>query len=282
MAARKTGLGRGLSELLDDIKSPVPSSQTLPIADISANTGQPRRRFDEAALGDLTESVSLRGVLQPILVRPIGNGRYEIVAGERRWRAAQAAGLHEIPVIVRDLDDGAALEIAIVENIQRADLNAIEEAQGYRRLIEEFGHTQDALGKIVGKSRSHVANLLRLLELPAPVRDAVIEGTISMGHARAMLAAPDPASLLGEVVAGGLSVRDTEARAARPKAGPKPKFKYKMDYDPDIFALERRLTETLGMSVAILANGGAGRVEIGFASLDQLDLVCQRLTGGRV
>ena len=280
--ARKAGLGRGLSTLLDDIKTQDSRlSQYIPIAQISANPRQPRRVFNEEALQELRESISARGVLQPILVRPIGSGRYEIVAGERRWRVAQSLGFHDIPTIVRELNEGEALEIGIVENVQRADLNAIEEAVSYRRLIDEFGHTQDAVGQIVGKSRSHVANLLRLLELPEAVRSAVEDGAITMGHARALLAAPEPITLMREVIGKGLSVRETEARAsrapavssARSEAGPR---------DADLVALERQLAGALGLKVTIAAQGSAGRVELRFQSLDQLDMICQRLMGGRV
>lgn len=281
--SRKTSLGRGLAELLDDIKSPAAAPLTIPVVDIVANPRQPRRDFDPERLEELTQSVRDRGVLQPILVRPMGGGHYEIVAGERRWRAAQAAGLHEIPALVRDLDDAAALEVSIVENVQRADLNAIEEALSYHRLIEEFGHTQEVVGNLVGKSRSHVANLIRLLDLAPPVRLAVIEGKITMGHARALLAAPDPVGLMGEVVKGGLSVRQTEARASQsPLATAKVGSAAGPERDADIVALERRLCDALGLSVNISAAGNAGRIEIAFRNLDQLDLVCQRLSAGRI
>jgi len=280
--ARKVGLGRGLSELLDDIKSPAAAPQTLPVADIVGNPRQPRRNFDASQLAELTQSVRDRGVLQPILVRPIGQGRYEVIAGERRLRASQAAGLQEIPALVRDLDDAAALEVSIVENVQRADLNSIEEAESYQRLIGDFGHTQEAVGKLVGKSRSHVANLIRLLELAPPVRLAVTEGKITMGHARALLTAPDPVSLMDEVVAKGLSVRQTEARAASNPAVAKTAPVPLPGRDADLASLERRLGEALGMPVNIVANGGVGRVEIGFRGLDQLDVVCQRLSAGRI
>lgn len=280
--ARKVGLGRGLSELLDDIKSPDAAPQTLPVADIVGNPRQPRRNFDASQLAELTQSVRDRGVLQPILVRPIGHGRYEVIAGERRLRASQAAGLQEIPALVRDLDDAAALEVSIVENVQRADLNPIEEAESYQRLIGDFGHTQEAVGKLVGKSRSHVANLIRLLELAPQVRLAVTEGKITMGHARALLTAPDPVSLMHEVVAKGLSVRQTEARAASnptiAKNAPVPL----PGRDADLASLENRLGDALGMPVNIVANGEVGRVEIGFRGLDQLDMVCQRLSAGRI
>ncbi len=279
---RKTGLGRGLSALLDDIKSQDSrTSQFIPIAQIAANPRQPRRTFNAQALDELKDSIAARGVLQPILVRPIASGRYEVIAGERRWRAAQSLGFHDIPAIVREFDEGEALEIGIVENVQRADLNAIEEAVSYRRLIDEFGHTQEAVGQIVGKSRSHVANLLRLLDLPEPVRGAVEDGTISMGHARALLSAADPAALMRDVVAKGLSVRETEARAS--KGAPAAVARAEVGArDVDLVALEQQLASALGLKVAIAAQGQGGRVELRFGSLDQLDMICQRLTGGRV
>ena len=283
--ARKAGLGRGLSALLDDIRAPDAGSvQTIPIADIAANPTQPRRYFEAAAMADLTDSIKERGVLQPILVRPSEPGRFEIVAGERRWRAAQAAGLHEIPALVRVMDDGQMLEVAIVENVQRADLNAIEEAEGYRRLIEEYGHTQDALGRIVGKSRSHVSNTLRLLELPELVRRALIEQAISMGHARALLGANDPVGLLAMILQRGLSVRETEARAqvmAEPESAGTER-RAASTRDADIVALERQVTAMLGLKVGIDARGAKGTVELNYTSLEQLDMIIQRLTGGRV
>lgn len=285
MAASKARLGRGLSELLYDIQSPTTTSRAVPLVDIVANPNQPRRAFDVAQMEELTQSIRDRGVLQPILVRPLGGGKYEVVAGERRWRASQAAGLQEIPALVHDLDDATALEVSIVENVQRADLNAIEEAESYRRLIGEFGHTQDAVGKLVGKSRSHIANLLRLLDLAAPVQRAVIDGKITMGHARALLAAPDPVSLMHEVETRGLSVRETEARASQnPATTAKIKVKTVKGQarEPDIVALEKRLGDALGMPVVISTTGEVGRMEIGFRNLDQLDLICQKLSGGRI
>lgn len=279
---RKAGLGRGLSALLDDIKSQDSRlSQYIPVAQIAANPRQPRRAFNEASLQELRESIAARGVLQPILIRPIASGRYEIVAGERRWRVAQSLGFHDIPAIVRELNDSEALEIGIVENVQRADLNAIEEAISYRRLIDDFQHTQEAVGEIVGKSRSHVANLLRLLELPEPVRGALEDGAITMGHARALLGAPEPVGLMREVIAKGLSVRETEARASR-GPGSAARASEAGRRDADLVALERQISGALGLKVAIAAQGSKGKVELRFQSLDQLDLICQRLTGGRV
>ena len=236
---RPTGLGRGLSALLEEMGSAVApprtepgvapavpagdagssmGAQMLPMAMISPNPKQPRRRFDETAQAELIASVKRQGLLQPILVRPVDGGRFEIVAGERRWRAAQAAQLHDVPVLVRRLTDEEAFEVALVENVQRQDLNAIEEAEGYKRLIDDYGHTQEDIARIVGKSRSHVANMVRLLDLPDDVRELLIEGRLTMGHARALLTAPDPSVLARDVVQMGLSVREVEARAKKPRA----------------------------------------------------------------
>jgi ParB family chromosome partitioning protein len=298
MDKKKGGLGRGLSALLDEIKLTPDSAsaettatsagvavQTLPIASIRPNPRQPRRRFDETALAELTASVRERGLIQPILVRPKGDA-YEIVAGERRWRAAQAAQLHEVPVVVRALDDSATFEIALVENIQRADLNPIEEAEGYRRLIDEYGHTQEELGRLTAKSRSHIANLLRLLDLPEAVRSHVVEGRMTMGHARALVSAPDAAALAIQVIERGLSVRQTEALAADTRAAP-PRTRNRSGTpapdpkDSDTLALERSLSETLGLPITIDADGIRGRVQIAYTDLDQLDMLCQRLMGER-
>ncbi len=281
---RPLALGRGLSSLLGDSVAGAAGErggvQTVAIAAIIANPRQPRRQFDGEALAELTESIRARGVLQPILIRPVGAGRYEIVAGERRWRASQAAGRHDIPALVRELDDAQAFEIALVENIQRADLDAIEEADGYRRLIDEFGHSQEALARLVGKSRSHVANLLRLLDLPQSVRDHVAAGRLSMGHARALITAADPAALAETVIARGLSVRQTEAlaRAARKSASARAAG-VRPPIDADLAALERQLSDSLGLKVAIRHAGGGGSVTVAYSSLDQLDMLCQRLSG---
>jgi ParB family chromosome partitioning protein len=236
-------------------------------------------------MDELVASVRAHGVLQPILVRPVPGG-YEIVAGERRWRAAQAAGLHEIPAVVRNLDDRTAFQIALIENIQRSDLNAIEEARGYRRLIDDFGHTQQALAGIVGKSRSHVTNLLRLLELPEAVQSMVEDGSLAMGHARALAAAADPLALARRAVAEGLSVRAVEDLAA---GRSKPQARHGLDRlggapanDANIDAIEVQLAESIGMPVALaVATGGAsGALTIRFASLDQLDWLCAKLGQG--
>lgn len=288
---RVSGLGRGLSALLEEAAAPIdanaPGVARLSIAEIHANPLQPRRQFAPEAMEELIASVRAHGVLQPILVRTIDVGRFEIVAGERRWRAAQAAGLHEIPAVVRAFDDRTAFQIALIENIQRSDLNAIEEARGYRRLIDDFGHTQQALAAIVGKSRSHVTNLLRLLELPEPVQSMVEEGVLAMGHARALAAAPNPLMLAKRVVAEGLSVRAVEEIAAgRPT--PKPRHalsapsEKSAPNDANIDALEIQLAEGLGMPVALsVESGGAsGSLTVRFASLDQLDWLCAKLGQG--
>jgi ParB family chromosome partitioning protein len=285
----RPGLGRGLSALMGDIarEEPVapgaqPSSgiRTLPVASLSPHPDQPRRHFDEAALDELAQSIAARGLIQPIVVRPHGHD-YQIVAGERRWRAAQRARLHEVPVIVREFDDSETLEIALLENIQRQDLNAIEEAQAYQRLIGEFGHTQEALGTLVHKSRSHVANLLRLLDLPDAVQQHVIDGALSMGHARAIIGAPDPQALAQRVIADGLSVRETEklARAAKPGGGATRIAGRGDGPDTDIAALERQLGDLIGLKVRIAHSAKGGTLTLHYSTLDQLDMICQRLSG---
>ncbi len=302
---RPSGLGRGLNALFGDaaVEAPVlatpgsaaraapvagDSVQHIPVGAIRPLPGQPRRHFDETAIAELADSIGLRGLLQPIIVRraPDGDG-YQLVAGERRWRAAQRAGLHQIPALVRELDDAATYEIALVENIQRQDLNAIEEASAYRRLIEDFGHNQEALAKLVGKSRSHVANLMRLLDLPASVQELVGDGSLAMGHARALIGVDDAEAIARRVAKEGLSVRAVEALVRAGKGGDAPRqapLEYKsMDgvgRDPDIVAVERHLSELLGIGVAIqYAGEGKGALTLKFASLDQLDMICQRLSG---
>jgi ParB family transcriptional regulator, chromosome partitioning protein len=291
MRRKSPGLGRGLSALLGDA-APAPgadagdrSIRTIAIADISPHPDQPRRHFDDAALAELAESIAARGVLQPIVVRPIGD-KFQLVAGERRWRAAQRAHLHEIPCIIKDFDEGATLEVALVENIQRADLNAIEEGEAYARLIRQFGHSQDAVAKLVHKSRSHVANLIRLLDLPAAVRAHVAEGRLSMGHARALLGVEGAEALADETIAKGWSVREIEAAAKRAKRpGP---LEYKSmngqvrEADADIALLERQLGDLLGLKVAISHKGTGGHLTLHYATLDQLDLICQRLSGEKI
>jgi len=287
----RRGLGRGLSALLGEVEreQPVepgavrtPGVQTIAISSITPNPEQPRRHFDEDALADLAASIAARGLIQPIVVRPYNHG-YQIVAGERRWRAAQRAQLHDIPVIVRELTDIETLELAIIENIQRQDLNVIEEAEAYQKLASDFGHTQEALGKIVNKSRSHVANLLRLLELPKPVRDSVANGKLSMGHARALITSPNAEALAAEVIRRDLSVRDTEKLAKSNKLPGRSRaasVEVKTP-DADIAALQRQLGDILGLKVQIDHAGGSngGKVTVAYSTLDQLDLICQRLSG---
>ena len=288
--SRPSGLGRGLSALMEEVSSTgmvgtaSAAPVSLPVARIVAHAGQPRRRFDIQAMTDLTASIRERGVLQPILVRPVAGNMFEIVAGERRWRAAQAAGLHEMPVVVCELDDTQAYEVALIENIQRADLNPIEEAEGYARLIHEFGHTQDAVAKVVGKARSHVANLLRLLDLPEGVRAMVIDGRLGMGHARALAATADPVALAARAVAEGMSVRQVEAAARKQgdtEVAPESSKHRVVTRDANLIALEGQLAEAIGSNVSITVGDtpGAGTVSLSFASLDQLDLICQRLSG---
>ncbi len=291
--ARPGGLGRGLNALLGEIareapvtpgEEPTPGVRMLPVESMSPHPDQPRRHFDDAQLDELAASIAARGLIQPIVVRPHGHG-YQIVAGERRWRAAQRARLHEVPVVVRAFDDSETLEIALVENIQRQDLNAIEEAQAYQRLAGEYGHTQDALARIVHKSRSHIANLLRLLELPEPVQRHVVEGRLQMGHARALLGARDIETLADRVIARNLSVRDTDklARDAKPtRTRDGESGGGGRGADADIAALERQLADLLGLSVRISHSAKGGTLTIAYSSLDQLDMVCQRLTGGEI
>ena len=297
-AKRKHGLGRGLSALMDDYPDTTSGGETepaepadartAPVDLIAPNTFQPRRHFDEATIAELADSIRANGLLQPILVRPSagddGGVRYEIVAGERRWRAAQKAGLHDVPIVVRTLEDSAALELAILENVQRRDLSPVEEATGYRRLIDDFGHTQDAVAKAVGKSRSHIANLLRLLGLPEAVRKLLDEDALSMGHARALIGADDPAELAARVVRDGLTVRQTEKLAgeSRPatskqsRSAPTGRGK-----DAETRALEKDLGQILGLEVALNHSGERGTLTIRYATLEQLDDVCRRLMGER-
>ncbi|WP_371155986.1 ParB/RepB/Spo0J family partition protein [Jannaschia sp. 2305UL9-9] len=257
----------------------------IPIELIHPNPDQPRRSFDEEKLSDLAASIAAKGVLQPLIVRsaPGQTDRYEIVAGERRWRAAQRSGLHKIPVIVREFDDLEVLEVAIVENIQRDDLNAIEEAQGFRQLIDRFGHTQDQLSTVLGKSRSHVANLMRLLKLPDGVQDLLRNGQLSAGHARALINAEDPEALAALVVKNGLSVRETERLAKSSKAEtPARPAKSKAAKDADTVALEGDLTAALGLAVQIKHENGAesGQISVKYQSLEQLDQLCALLSNG--
>ena len=275
MSAANPRLGRGLAALLGDAVPPKPTARTtLPVTALGPGPFQPRGAIDPAALAELTDSIRQQGVLQPILARPAPEspGQYQIIAGERRWRAAQAAGLHEVPVLVRELDDPQAMAAALVENLQRQDLDAIEEAEGYRRLQDEFGLSQDQLGTLVGKSRSHVANTVRLLALPPPVRAHLQSRALSAGHARALLTHPDPAAAAKIVIARGLNVRQTEALATRtPPAAPTPP-------DPEHTALERQLSLALGLDVKVQVAGRGGAVRITYRNLDQLDSLIARLS----
>lgn len=281
------GLGRGLSALLGEVERDPGTSDNgvreIAIADIAPHPDQPRRHFDEGALAELASSIVLRGVLQPIVVRPVGN-KFQIVAGERRWRAAQRAQLHQIPAIIREYDDGAVLEIALIENIQREELNAIEEGEAYARLTRDFGHSQEALGKIVHKSRSHIANLMRLLELPNPVRAMVADGRLQMGHARALLGVAEAESLAEQAVTKGLSVREVEKLAKRAKSTGQVEHKPAngLERNDDIAMLERQLGDLLGVKVTIAHRSTGGSVSLNYATLDQLDMICQRLSGEKI
>jgi len=281
------GLGMGLQALLGEQPRPAPGAEAavggvreIEIARIRPNPNQPRIQFDEAGLTELAESIAERGVLQPILLRPEGDD-FQIVAGERRWRAAQRAGLHAIPAIVRDgIDEATTAELALIENVQREDLNALEEAEAYRQLINRFGHGQDEIGRLVHKSRSHVTNLLRLLDLPEFVKQSLLHGDISMGHARAVAAAPDPELLTRDIIAKGLSVRQAEQRAKAAKRGPRELvLTDARRVDADIAALERQLGDMLGLKVQVANKGKGGTVSLHYSSLDQLDMICQRLSG---
>lgn len=280
------GLGRGLSALLGEGEpqpAPIPvpepvadgstKSRTLPVAFLKPNKFQPRRFFDANELKELADSIKEKGVLQPILVRPTDNKEsFEIVAGERRWRAAQLAKLHEIPVIIRPMSDGESLEIAIIENVQRAGLNAIEEALGYQELISKFSYTQEKLSDVIGKSRPHIANMMRLLKLPDSVKEMITDGRLSAGHARTLVGAPNPEQLAKEILSGGLNVRQAEKKAATPKSPAKKKAK-----DADTKALEASVSNSLGMSVEIENKGERGTVKIHYKNLEQLDEIMRRL-----
>jgi len=298
-------LGRGLGALLGETRREEPlvnpaelasgpgsaagkeGLALLPVASIVPHPGQPRRHFDEAALQELAASIAARGVIQPVIVTPHGAGKWRLVAGERRWRAAQRAQLHEIPAIVRQLDDRAVAALALIENLQREDLNPIEEARAYQRLAEDDGLTQAEIAKLVDKSRSHVANLQRLLALPDSVIELVEGGQLSMGHARALIGIDNAAELAGQAVSRQLSVREVE-RLARRKDAPSPKRRARSERDPgnsaDIAAVQAHLEEFLGLSVRINADADprSGAVTIRYRTLDQLDLICQRLTGGGI
>jgi ParB family transcriptional regulator, chromosome partitioning protein len=286
-------LGRGLAALIGEMDKPVAAApaaasmagidRRVPIELISRNVRNPRRSFSEAELVDLSQSIRTHGVVQPIIVRRKSGSSegYEIVAGERRWRASQIAGLTEVPVIIRDIDDRVALEIAIVENVQRADLNAIEEALGYQQLVDEHSYTQLDLATIIGKSRSHVANTLRLLKLPEKVRDMLISSQLSAGHARALIAVENPLKLAERIVSQGLSVRQTEALVQGAEQDSVPANLEKKSSgqvkDVDTEALEKLLSDTIGMKVSINHQAGGGAMSIRYRDLEQLDELCRRL-----
>ncbi len=294
MSERQRGLGRGLSALLGEtVAEPVSVSgegapagvRLLPVEMLSPNPDQPRKQFTPQDLEELTTSIRDHGLLQPILVRPWPGetDRWQIIAGERRWRAAQAARLTEVPVIERSMDDVEVLEVAIIENVQRADLNPMEEASAYALLMERFGRTQDAVAGVVGQSRSHVANTLRLMQLPAPVQDHVMAGRLTAGHARALITAANPVSLAEEVLAKGLNVRQTEILARQSNEGPRPERSASRssaggsDSSADIEALQQDLADALGMKVDLVDRNGKGELTIRYASLEQLDELCRRL-----
>jgi ParB family transcriptional regulator, chromosome partitioning protein len=281
-------LGRGLAALIGDagneteVVERARGQRRVPVEFLRPNPRNPRKTFNETDLEFLAGSIRERGIIQPIVVRALGKGpdAYEIVAGERRWRAAQRAGLHDVPIAVVEADDRTSLEFAIIENVQRTDLNPIEEAAGYHRLIDEFGYSQGDLGTALGKSRSHVANTMRLLNLPADVQTLVRDGQLSAGHARALLAVKDPGALAKEVVAKGLNVRDVERLAQEAGSAPgavAPKRRRQDGKDPDTRAVEKALQDVLGLAVTIHHSGAGGELRIRYKSVDQLDAICRRL-----
>lgn len=291
--ANRPRLGRGLAALIGEVGDEMAvvdrarGQRRVPIEFLRPNPRNPRKTFNSALMNELVQSVRQRGVIQPIIVRALPNvpDAYEIVAGERRWRAAQQAGLHEVPVVQVDIDDKTALEYAIIENVQRTDLNAIEEAQGYRKLMEEFGYKADDIGQLLAKSRSHVANTMRLLNLPESVQALVISGHLTAGHARALLAVQNPEAVAKDVVDGKLTVRQVEEIAhqeaygdedAEEQEAPRP-ARGRPEKDPDTRALEKALEDVLGLGVAIRHKGEKGELRIKYASLDQLDGLCRRL-----
>ena len=299
VSERQRGLGRGLSALMGEAIEATPVAVTgddgvalptgvwmVPVENLMSNPDQPRRFFHGDELEELATSIRDKGILSPILVRqqPDDASIWQIIAGERRWRAAQIARLTQVPIIVREMDDLETLEVAIIENVQRADLNPIEEANAYLQLMDRFGRTQDALAGIVGKSRSHVANIMRLLQLPMSVLDHVMDGRISAGHARAMITARDPEGLAAEVISKGLNVRQTEALARKSQEGSKPTRKAGnralANASPDTAALEQDLADALGLRVALADRGGKGELTLSYASLEQLDDLCRRLMRG--
>ncbi|MEO3387157.1 ParB/RepB/Spo0J family partition protein [Mesorhizobium sp. CAU 1741] len=281
-------LGRGLAALIGEIDKPaepgssaaprVSADNRVPIEFVAPNPRNPRRSFGEAELADLTQSIREHGIVQPVVVRSSNGGRYEIIAGERRWRAAQKAGLTELPVIIREVDDRVALELAIIENVQRADLNPVEEAMGYQQLIDEHNYTQADLGQVIGKSRSHVANTLRLLKLPDVIRELLVDGSLSAGHARTLVTSSDPATLARRIIDEGLSVRQAEALAQQPDITPqKTRSSAPAEKDADTLALEKALSDVTGMKVTITHGQRGGDLKIAYKTLEQLDELCRRL-----
>lgn len=287
MNDKPTRLGRGLAALIGDmatlegarVTESGSGSKKLPVEFIIANRANPRRTFDPEQLEELANSIREKGVMSPLLVRPTDDPNiFELIAGERRWRASQMAGLHDVPVIVREVDDKEALELAIIENVQRADLNALEEAMGYGQLIEQFDYTQQDLAQVIGKSRSHVANTLRLLKLPEDVRSMVASGTLSAGHARTLITTEDPGHLARQIIDRGLSVREAEALSQQ-REPVRPKPREETSRDADTVALERRLSDALGLSVSLNHSEKGGKVEIRYKTPEQLDSICGKLTG---
>lgn len=286
-AAHRPRLGRGLAALIGDMGDEMNvvdrgrGQRRVPIEFLRPNPRNPRKHFSDADLDELAQSIRERGIIQPIVVRALRGLQdvHEIIAGERRWRAAQRAGLHDVPIVVVEADDRTALEYAIVENVQRTDLNALEEAGGYEKLIADFGYSQSELAQVIGKSRSHVANTMRLTKLPKSVQDKLASGEITAGHARALLAVDDPEAVAEDIVEKGLTVRDVErlARGEANEADAAPSRKGKAPKDADTRALEQSLIDALGLDVSISQKGAGGEVRIRYASLEQLDALCETL-----
>jgi len=293
MAEERSRLGRGLASLIGDVggeaahvERPSRTPRRVPIEFLKANPRNPRRTFSDAELDELSSSIKQHGVIQPIVVRPVkgATDRYEIIAGERRWRASQRAGLHDVPIVTVEVTDSAALEIAIIENVQRSDLNAMEEAQGYHALATEYKHSADDIAKLVGKSRSHVANMMRLTRLPDQVQAYIAEGKLSAGHARALINLPDPAAAAKRIVEEGLNVRQTEALAHEegvPERKPQKTRGAATAKDSDTIALEKRVSDVLGLKVSVDHRNPGGTVQIRYKDLDQLDEILRRLEAGK-
>jgi ParB family chromosome partitioning protein len=296
MADKPSRLGRGLAALIGDVGAETPANdrggagaaqtpkaaqRKVPIEFIKPNPNNPRKTFSDAELAELASSIGERGIIQPIVVRPAkgASDHFEIIAGERRWRAAQRAKLHEVPIVILEVTDGEALELAIIENVQRTDLNPLEEALGYQTLADQYKHSQDDIASIVGKSRSHVSNTLRLLKLPDAVKAYINEGKITAGHARALIGQPNPEALAHEIVSKGLNVRQIEQVRQDQTGGKKGKASARKRKDPNTVALERSLTDTLGLAVEINHRGRGGSIRIKYKTLDQLDDVTRRLEG---